>query len=133
MDKPPSLYDYFWSRVAWNGNCYLWTGPTNEDGYGRVTYHGERYTAHRLAWKLLGRGPIPDWMELDHLCRRRRCVNVTHLELVTPSTNAHRARHKNGVCYNPPCPSVYDLGKTMEDYHFLALMGLAKPGRRKKR
>ncbi len=123
MKETPSLYTYFWGRVAWDGDCYLWIGPVDQGGYGVVTYKSYQYTAHRLAWRFMGR-TIPSWLVLDHICRRRRCVNLNHLELVTPSTNAHRVRHKNGICSKPPCPSVYDPGKMIEDARFLERMGL---------
>jgi len=126
LSKPlkGTLYTYFWSRIVQHGGCYLWAGPVNSEGYGVVCHGGHTYTAYRLAWKLMGRTDIPDWMELDHLCRRRRCVNVGHLEMVTPSTNSHRVGHRRGVCHAPPCPSPYDLGNTMETARFLALAGV---------
>ncbi|MGZ6854085.1 MAG: HNH endonuclease [Mycobacteriaceae bacterium] len=36
-------------------------------------------------------GPIPRGLELDHLCRNRRCVNPDHLEPVSHRENCHRA------------------------------------------
>lgn len=71
------------------GLCHLWTGTAN-DGYGHF-WTGERRTyAHRWAWER-AHGPIPDGMQIDHLCRVRRCVNVEHLEVVTPRENTMRA------------------------------------------
>jgi hypothetical protein len=31
-------------------------------------------------------------MQLDHLCRQSDCVNVAHLEQVSPAENARRSR-----------------------------------------
>lgn len=35
-------------------------------------------------------GPIPEGMQLDHLCRVRHCVNPAHLEVVTQQENMRR-------------------------------------------
>jgi hypothetical protein len=45
--------------------------------------------AHRLSYEWLV-GPVPEGMELDHLCRVRHCVNPSHLEVVTHSVNVIR-------------------------------------------
>jgi hypothetical protein len=36
-------------------------------------------------------GPIPDGLQLDHLCRVRCCVNPNHLEPVTAKENTLRS------------------------------------------
>lgn len=38
-------------------------------------------------------GPIPDGLQLDHLCRNRGCINPGHLEPVTNRENARRGLH----------------------------------------
>ena len=50
---------------------------------------GKPVVAHRAIyeWK---RGPIPDGMKLDHLCRNPSCVNPDHLEIVTQCENVRR-------------------------------------------
>ena len=83
--------------------CWHWTGRITTFGYGEVT-KGSRingtnrtYRAHRLAYETLV-GPIPDGMELDHLCKNRRCVNPSHLEPVSHAENHRRANcSRNGA------------------------------------
>lgn len=79
-------------HVQKTDGCWLWIGPTQQDGYGRLTPgHGQQVGAHRWFYAEL-RGPIPPGMELDHLCRVRNCVNPEHLEPVTHAENMRRAR-----------------------------------------
>lgn len=84
--------DALWSHVDVGHplGCWEWTGPTTGNGYGRIYVLGFRERmAHRAAYALLI-GPIPPGMELDHLCRNRRCVNPDHVEPVTPRENCMR-------------------------------------------
>ncbi len=100
------------------GPCRHHVGALNSEGYGYVrTYvNGQplRQMAHRIAWEQ-AHGPIPEGLELDHLCRVRDCVNPDHLEPVTPSVNMERAwQHREG--YRPPaCPRghIYDDANTI--------------------
>lgn len=45
--------------------------------------------AHRVVWEILV-GPIPEGLDLDHLCRNRKCVNPDHLEPTTRQVNLRR-------------------------------------------
>lgn len=72
--------------------CWLWTGSIHAtSGYGQVWSQaiGRVDRAHRLVYQTLI-GPIPEGLELDHLCRTRSCVNPAHLEPVTSLTNWSR-------------------------------------------
>lgn len=72
--------------VIWKDDgCWQWKGASTRAGYGA---YGSRL-AHRLVWVYF-RGPIPDGLELDHLCRNRACVSPDHLEPVTHSQNVAR-------------------------------------------
>jgi HNH endonuclease len=84
----------FWTRVNKNGPtfrdlspCWIWLGYKDEDGYGRTNSSqlGSR-RAHRAAYLNLV-GPVPDGLELDHLCHNRACCNPDHLRPVTHLEN----------------------------------------------
>ena len=65
--------------------CMLWTGAVSAQGYGRFC----RSWAHRLVYEAVV-GPVPEGLQLDHLCRNRLCVNPEHLEPVTNRVNTLR-------------------------------------------
>src|SRR3990167_5306610 len=70
--------------------CWIWTASLNRpNGYCSVQFAGRRQTAHRVLYEIL-RGPIPQGLTLDHLCRNRQCVNPWHCEPVTIRVNAMR-------------------------------------------
>lgn len=78
----------FWERVPVGPGCWEWAGSVSATGYGKFYVDGPRL-AHRVAYELT-RGPIPDGLQIDHLCRNRRCVNPAHLEAVTQRVNILR-------------------------------------------
>lgn len=85
-----TLEERFWGKVDQQAiGCWLWTGWTTHDGYGRVWHQGRHMSAHRVSYEI-AHGFIPDGLELDHLCRVRHCVNPSHLEPVSHKTNILR-------------------------------------------
>lgn len=77
-------------RIHGKGGCWEWTGPRTINGYARMSLSKTRHcVAHRVIYELF-RGPIPDGLDLDHLCRVRHCVNPAHLEPVTRRENVMR-------------------------------------------
>lgn len=97
----------FMQRVEKRSNgCWLWLGPLTPNGYGRFWMNGKRWWVHRASYELFV-GPIPDGLQIDHLCHtydencpagacdHRRCVNPEHLEPVTIRENSIRGR---GFC-----------------------------------
>lgn len=71
-------------------DCWLWIGNLNSRGYAMFTL-GPRPSklAHRVAYEW-AHGPIPDGLQIDHLCRIRKCVNPAHLEAVSSRENNWR-------------------------------------------
>lgn len=78
--------------------CLIWTGSINKAGYGRFCHDGIQYMAHRFIFERLGllehrKGRFQGSSELvvDHVCRNRACVRVSHLEIVTFAENIRRS------------------------------------------
>ncbi len=88
-----------------SGECWLWKGKKDRDGYGCITvYSKERkrpitLRAHRFAYVHSGHDLSQD-MTIDHVCGNRSCVNPGHLEPVTMHENLRRAgRYRpDGTC-----------------------------------
>lgn len=83
--------------------CVIASGRLDKDGYA---FHGKT-RAHIAAW-LAEKGPIAEGMELDHMCRRRNCKALHHLELVTRSENEKRKNWRYRV-KRTKCPQGHDL------------------------
>lgn len=71
--------------------CWIWMldSEISPKGYARSNFFGRQQAVHRVSY-LVYVGPIPDGLEIDHLCRVRRCCNPEHLEAVTHAENLRR-------------------------------------------
>lgn len=105
VTTPPA--QRFWKHVDKNGpvpplhpslgNCWLWTGSLDPQGYGHF-WDGRRTAvgnpkpiyAHRFAFD----GVIPPNMEVNHLCEVRACCRPSHLDLATRMANARYGNSK---------------------------------------
>lgn len=88
-----TAHERFQAKVSPAGDgCWLWTGARFFNGYGQFRGGGggsARVRAHRWSYEYHV-GPIPEGLQLDHLCRIRHCVNPAHLEPVTQAENNRR-------------------------------------------
>lgn len=90
--------------VADESGCWISSYSVGSHGYAQVGWHEAgriRMTlVHRVAWFAFN-GPIPDGLTVDHMCHTRRCVNPTHLRLLTNVENAR----DNGFATRTHCPA----------------------------
>lgn len=71
------------------GPCWIWTAGCGSQGYGIHWVDGKKISSHRYSLQLAGIN-IPERMQPDHLCRIRRCIRPSHLEVVTHRENLLR-------------------------------------------
>lgn len=88
--------------VDTSGECWLWTGRLQPNGYGQF---GMKATdgkwravyAHRIAYELFV-GPIPEGMDVCHRCAVQKCVKSDHLFVGTRSDNMLDGRDHGRGC-----------------------------------
>ena len=84
MILTPKRVEEFWSRTQRaESGCLEWIGQLDPKGYGKFNVPKMGLvTAHRIAFHLAhGRFATP---HTDHICRNRKCVEVSHLRDATP-------------------------------------------------
>lgn len=80
----------FLSRLSLEGDCLIYNGALNH-GYGMFyPVSNKGVVAHRYMWEVIAERIVPLKWDLDHLCRNRRCVRLSHLEPVTHAENLRR-------------------------------------------
>lgn len=94
--RPIPARERFWPKVTMTvGGCWVWRAALNTQGYGSFFAGPDRGVvgAHCFAYELMI-GPVPPGLELDHLCRNRRCVCPLHMDPVTHDENVQRADNR---------------------------------------
>ena len=107
-------------RIPFSG-CWIFTGATNEAGYGIVGTGGRgspNDRAHRITYRHF-RGQIPSGMFVCHACDVPACCNPDHLFLGTNQDNVNDMVAKGRNSMPPRNPhvvgSVHPFAKLKED------------------
>lgn len=97
------LEERFWKFVKKRSEgCWGWIGGHDDKGYGSISRGSAsegRVKAHRLSWELHF-GPIPDGLEVLHLCDNPECNNPDHLAIGTHRANMFDCGRKGRVHAN---------------------------------
>lgn len=87
---PATTHDKARARLAalseQTGECRLWQGSLDANGYGFFHLDGRTVSAHRAAYTLHV-GPIGAGMDIHHRCGNRSCVAPPHLEQMPHAEN----------------------------------------------
>jgi hypothetical protein len=86
-------------------DCWIWTGGTNNIGYGLVRDGAKMRTVHRVAAEMAGKIPQPGQI-VCHSCDNKLCFNPAHLWLGTHKENTQDMMHK-GRHYTPMLGCTY--------------------------
>jgi hypothetical protein len=85
--------------VLVNG-CLEWTGTRLPLGYGLINVNRKSKLAHRVSYEVFV-GPIPEGMQVDHICKNESCINHLHLRIASKKQNsAYRVKSSRGNTSN---------------------------------
>jgi hypothetical protein len=89
----------FWARVdrSDEGDCWIWTGYKDKDGYPSLRIDKERLGAPRVAWVLHHRQPLPSYQQVRRRCKSKGCVRPTHMTRVNTSYSNFSKRRPNST------------------------------------
>lgn len=96
--------------------CWNYTGSRTAGGYGMIRERRRPIYVHRLMYEALV-GPIPEGLQIDHLCRNRACCRPSHLEPVTNAVNGLRGESlpaQNARKTHCPQGHPYDEANTLQ-------------------
>lgn len=117
-------------RITETG-CWIWMGALSPKGYAKI--NGK--IAHRSSYEAYI-GPIPDGLQLDHVCRVRCCVNPHHLEPVTLQVNVARGEVGQYNARKTHCANSHEFtpentGRTNGERYCRTCRNLARKDKRK--
>lgn len=93
------------------GVHYLWTGWSNgkDHGHGKVKEAGKTVYCYRRIWEWVKGVKLGRFNWVDHKCGHKPCLNVKHLEAVTPGENTYRGPGRWAQYKRPESYSAQDF------------------------
>jgi len=93
------ILSYVLRRTTKEGDCKIWEGALNSDGYPRITFEGSNNVkVHRLVYELFYKEDIQGKI-IRHSCDRPECINPKHLSTGDANDNV-LDRHKRNRTHN---------------------------------
>ena len=92
----------FNNYVDRSGECWLWTGMRNENGYGYFWIRGKQIGAHRLSYCIANDIPFSSDVYVMHKCDNPPCVKPGHLVRSTHKENMMDAGAKGKMGTSQP-------------------------------
>lgn len=112
LNTPADFHRQYGEQMARDGDCLIWLGAKGGTGYGMVNRGGRARHIHRLLYELT-HGPVMPGHVVDHICRRRDCIEITHLRAATHKDNMrHRAALPSNNTSGARGVSYYRAGKS---------------------
>lgn len=86
LDGPSLLKWIYRQCIPTSSGCLVWDRSINRKhlGGGKIYYKGKIIFVHRLIFFLFHKRHPPRGTLLVHTCHNTKCVNVEHLEPMTP-------------------------------------------------
>ena len=85
IDEIDERIEKYSERITESG-CRIWTGSTNQDGYGHLNINKKTTRVTRLIYER-EKGKIPEGQYVLHTCDTPQCININHLYLGTQFDN----------------------------------------------
>lgn len=90
-------------------DCILWDGYINRKGYGTVYVGNRLVRVHKKEWEE-AYGPVPEGMDVHHICEVKACRNLDHLEL---KTHSEHGKHHNQTAKFTEETAVYVMARLL--------------------
>ena len=130
MDDKNSIYElssyYLKKNSVQDGDCRLWTGTLNVDGYGCASFKGKHQYAHIISMLIYNKiEKIPSNLIVRHRCpnQHKHCIAIEHLKLGTHKDNSADkiidgtsligSKNPSAIINEETAKKIYDLKKTM--------------------
>lgn len=93
MRKSPE--DRFFEKTKKDGDCLIWTGYADKDGYGRFLYNRRTQIVNRVAYIIYhGEESLIDKVKITTSCGNRLCVAKEHVILIVTNSDKLGAKYK---------------------------------------
>lgn len=120
----------FMGKTKKSGDCLLWSGPLDKDGYGSFYFRRANRRAQRVSW-FMHHGDVEAEMVVSPFCGNRNCVNHQHLRVVSKSD--HPMNGGSSICYvnsqKTHCPKGHTYDREYSGQRYCSICDAEKKRR----